>query len=119
MLQRKRIYDDYHESDGQRLLVDRLWPRGVKRENAHIDDWVKVVAPTKELREAFHQGELDFNQFSRLYREELDSRKEAKEKCQIIFNQQLNDTVTLVYAAKNPTENHVVVLMDYILSFAD
>lgn len=115
MLQRKRVYDTYDaEKDGKRVLVDRLWPRGVKKEDAHVDEWLKDITPSKELREWYHSEEGDFSAFSKLYKEELDERPAAHTACQQVKQWAADGVVTLIYAAKDREENHVVVLMDYI-----
>ncbi|EIA20088.1 hypothetical protein KKC_08987, partial [Listeria fleischmannii subsp. coloradonensis] len=67
MLKQKRIYDQIETSDGYRMLVDRLWPRGISKEKAKLDSWEKNIAPTNELRKAFHHGEIDFATFVNIY----------------------------------------------------
>jgi uncharacterized protein YeaO (DUF488 family) len=70
----KRIYDDLDPEDGTRVLVDRLWPRGVSKEEAHLDDWMKDIAPSDELREWFDHEPVRWNEFRKRYRSELDDR---------------------------------------------
>ena len=74
----RELLDDAGGRDGEwRVLVDRLWPRGIKKERLAHDDWDKAVAPSTDLRRAFHGGDLDFDAFAEAYREELDRAKEA------------------------------------------
>ena len=71
MIHLKRIYEDYEESDGYRILVDRIWPRGISKEHAHLDLWLKAIAPSTEVRKTFgHQSE-NFPSFVKAYRQEL------------------------------------------------
>ena len=113
-LQIKRIYDPFEESDGIRLLVDRLWPRGVSKEHAHLDGWVKDLAPSSQLREWFsHQAE-NFAEFTALYRAELDANPDAQEAARQVILQSKENTVTLLYGAKDPQLNHAIVLRAYL-----
>lgn len=110
----KRIYEPYEETDGYRILVDRLWPRGIKKENARLAHWLKEVAPSNELRKSFcHEVEL-FGEFKERYLQEL--RTEAKSlKVDEICELALVDTVTLLYAAKDPLHNNAVVLREELI----
>lgn len=78
IVQIKRIYDDLDQNDGLRLLVDRLWPRGLSKDKAHLDGWAKELAPSPRLRTWFDHQAQRFPEFSALYREELDARTQAK-----------------------------------------
>ncbi|MBM6613864.1 DUF488 domain-containing protein [Desemzia sp. RIT804] len=110
----KRIYEKASSSDGYRILVDRIWPRGVKKEDAHIDEWCKEITPTTEARKAFQHDPENFETFKTRYLKELDKNPEAPNFIQKV-KELLNDqTVTLVYAAKDETYNHVVILKEYI-----
>ena len=110
----KRIYDSDDPGDGKRILVDRLWPRGVSKERADLYGWFKDVAPSPELRAWFgHQPER-FEEFRQRYLAELqDDEAKQPELDQI---RQLSQTgpVTLLYAAKSPTINHALVLLQYL-----
>ena len=107
----KRIYEDAETEDGYRILVDRLWPRGVSKIRAKLDEWNKEVAPSTELRKWFdHQAER-FEEFSSLYEEELKEKKEELEQIREIAEKQ---TVTLLYAAHDPKFNHAVVLQNVL-----
>lgn len=111
----KRIYDPYDDSDGYRALVDRLWPRGVGKEEAKLTDWAKEIAPSSELRKWFgHQADR-FDEFQAKYIDELrnDELKVYKleELCQIAKKGKM----TLLYAAKDPLHNHARVLKEEML----
>ena len=113
-LQIKRIYDPFEESDGVRLLVDRLWPRGISKENAHLDGWLKELAPSRQLRMWFaHRTEL-FAEFSVRYRAEMEASAEAQAAIRRILLQSGQMTVTLLYGAKDPIINQATVLEAYL-----
>ncbi|MHB7213911.1 DUF488 domain-containing protein, partial [Klebsiella pneumoniae] len=77
MIQCKRVYDPQESSDGYRVLVDRLWPRGIKKEALACDEWCKELTPSAELRKDFHGEAIDFAHFSQRYRQELDAHRET------------------------------------------
>lgn len=93
----KRIYDDPSEKEGYRVLVDRLWPRGVSQEDARLDEWLKEIAPSPELRKWFDHDSEKFDEFSDRYRGELADKKEAVIHLLYMAN---NQPVTLLFAAK-------------------
>lgn len=111
MLRIKRIYDKPHKNDGLRVLVDRLWPRGVSKTQTSIDVWLKEVAPSPGLRIWFGHEPERFAEFSTQYRSELENNP-AVERIEQLESD--NKTVTLLYAAKDPTINHAVVLQDFL-----
>ncbi|WP_228384119.1 DUF488 domain-containing protein [Sphingobacteruim zhuxiongii] len=114
-IQIKRIYDEYAESDGYRILVDRLWPRGIAKDKAKIDEWNKTLPPSTELRKAFnHQPEL-FEQFKEAYVKELATHIDDIMRVAKIAETR---TVTLLYGRKDPQVNHAIVLKEFILSKA-
>ena len=113
-LQIKRIYDPYQESDGLRYLVDRLWPRGISKEAAHLTGWLKTLAPSTALRKQFGHMSERFAEFSVLYRDELDASPETQAAAREIIQQSRQHTVTLLYGAKDPHFNQAVVLLDYL-----
>ncbi|MHB7106452.1 DUF488 domain-containing protein [Klebsiella pneumoniae] len=113
MIQCKRVYDPQESSDGYRVLVDRLWPRGIKKEALACDEWCKELTPSAELRKAFHGEAIDFAHFSQRYRQELDAHRETG----------LGGgggaaapppPLTLLYAAKNTEQNHARVLAAWL-----
>lgn len=107
----KRIYDEPSVDDGLRILVDRLWPRGITKEKAAIDYWYKEIAPSKELREWYGHKEEKFNEFAKLYTEEL---KQQKELLKNIKKLSYTKPITLLYAAKTPQTSQAIVLKEII-----
>lgn len=107
----KRIYDKPSDDDGYRVLVDRLWPRGVSKADAKLDEWDKEIAPSTELRKWFDHKEERFKEFSKRYRDELkDKGKELDQLREIAKNK----TLTLLYAARDPEMNQAVVLKEVL-----
>lgn len=111
MFQKKRIYEEPYEEDGYRVLVDRLWPRGVSKEQAQLDEWLKEIAPSPELREWFNHDPDRFDEFRQRYENEL---REKDEPVKHLIEQANQQTVTLLYAAKDETHNHAVVLKEFL-----
>ena len=109
----KRIYEPYTGSDGIRILVDRLWPRGIKKEDAHIDKWFKEVAPSNELRKWYNHDHEKFAAFSDKYRAELGKTAALDELLEYI---QQHETITLLFSSKEEQFNNAVVLKDVIIS---
>jgi uncharacterized protein YeaO (DUF488 family) len=110
-IQIKRIYDPTGDDDGLRVLVDRLWPRGVKKEEASVDVWAKELAPTTELRQWFDHDASKFSEFRSRYLKELDARDDVARK---LFEDANGRTMTLLFAARDRFCNHAVVLLDYL-----
>ena len=110
----KRVYDPPNKEDGLRVLVDRLWPRGLKKSSAHIDFWAKDLAPTTSLRNWFNHEENKFNEFRIRYFEELSLKQEIVRK---IFEKTENRTITLVFAATDRLHNQAVVLREFLENF--
>ena len=115
-LKMKRIYEPPTEKDGFRILVDRLWPRGVKKEVAQLDAWLKDSAPSPDLRKWFDHNPEKFNAFKERYEEELLTNPPTAAAVAEILKQLEETDVTLVYAARDPEINHVVVLRDFVES---
>ena len=111
MIQCKRVYDPQESSDGYRVLVDRLWPRGIKKEALACDEWCKELTPSAELRKAFHGEAIDFAHFSQRYRQELDAHRERGLRLAALAHRQ---PLTLLYAAKNTEQNHARVLAAWL-----
>ena len=109
----KRIYENPTPADGRRVLVDRLWPRGVSKDRAAVYEWLKIVAPSTKLRQWFGHDPSRWKEFRRLYRKELLSQSEALAR---LRKQARSGRVTLLYAARDPRLNHAVVLQDVILA---
>lgn len=107
----KRIYEPPDDGDGRRILVDRLWPRGVTKADAAVDQWLKDVAPSPELRKWFGHDPAHWDEFRRRYRAELSANSEAVDQLR-----RLHGKVTLLYAAHDEQHNHALVLLDFLQS---
>ncbi|RMX08795.1 DUF488 domain-containing protein [Corticibacter populi] len=105
-IQLKRVYETAQDADGKRILVDRIWPRGLSKANAHVDLWLKEVAPSTELRKWFNHEVDKWPEFERRYRTELKGLP-ALEQLQALSGKGL---ITLLYAAKDEQHNNAVVL---------
>lgn len=112
MIRIKRVYDEPAGDDGFRVLVDRLWPRGLSKEVAALDAWMKEVAPSDALRRWFGHDPARWDAFRRRYAEELDARPEA---VAALVEKSRAGTLTLVYAAKDTEHNDAVALRAYLL----
>lgn len=110
----KRIYDEPSPDDGARILVDRLWPRGVSKEAADLDEWLKDIAPSTELREWFSHKPERFEEFSKKYQHELSNHPAVGILKDLLKE---HDTITLLYGAKDPKINHAVVLQHFMERF--
>jgi len=106
----KRIYDPPSPEDGVRILVDRLWPRGISKEQAAVDEWMREIAPSPELRTWFGHRPERFQAFSESYEQELAADPVRIELADRICRMAAANHVTLLYAAKDPVHNHAVVL---------
>ncbi len=110
MVRVKRIYEQAADGDGTRVLVDRLWPRGVRKEAAAIDWWAKEVAPSTALRRWFHQQPESFDEFARAYRRELEGNPALDELRRLASA----GTVTLLFASRERSRNHATVLAELL-----
>ncbi len=111
MIRIKRIYDPPAPDDGRRVLVDRLWPRGVAKDQARIDEWLKEMAPSDALRKWFGHDPARWEEFRKRYREELKSHGELLEQLRAEGHK---GTVTLLFAAKDAEHNNAVVLKEML-----
>lgn len=107
----KRAYDPPARSDGYRVLIDRLWPRGVSKKEAHLDEWTPELAPSTELRRWFGHDPARFAEFRRRY---LDELKAEQEKLRQLRRRAREDTLTLVYGARDTEHNDAVVLAELL-----
>ena len=107
----KRIYEPFSADDGYRILVDRLWPRGMTKEAAHVDKWLKDIAPSTELRQWFHAEPGRWEQFKMKYLGELKKSNTIDELLSYINEHQ---TVTLLYSVKDEEQNHALIIRDLI-----
>lgn len=107
-----RIYEHKEASNNIRILVDRLWPRGVSKEDAHLDYWKKQWAPSEDLRKQFHKDKISWEEFSENYKEELSNNRES-----ILEDLQEIDKrkkLILLYGSKDKSQNHAVLLKDFL-----
>ena len=105
----KRVYEKPDREDGKRILVDRLWPRGLTKEKASIDLWLKEIAPSTELRKWFGHDPEKWKEFGKRYSAEL---KKNEEQVSLLKEQLKKGTVTLVYGAKDKEHNEALVLKE-------
>ena len=119
-IQIKRVYEDISADDGFRVLVDRLWPRGISKERAKLADWWKDIAPSPELRTWFGHKAERFAEFTEKYRAEL-STDTAAPTHMVTVSEHLavGENVTLLYGAKDPKINQAVVLRDWMVGMMD
>ena len=113
MLRLKRAYEPPNPSDGRRILVDRLWPRGLSKEKAAIDEWMKEIAPSTQLRRWFGHDPEKWPEFQRRYKQELRARTDLVRE---IAKLALHGRVTLVYGARDEAHNDAVVLAAVVRS---
>ena len=106
-LQWKRVYDAPEESDGYRILIDRLWPRGMKKEAAELSDWAKDIAPSTDLRKKYHHGEISYEDFAAAYDKELSDNANLPTFAKEIKDHLRDGNVTLLYAGKDPDKSQI------------
>ncbi|MBX5456999.1 MAG: DUF488 family protein [Thermogemmatispora sp.] len=114
LIRLKRVYEEAMESDGTRVLVERLWPRGLSRERARIDLWLKDVAPSDELRRWFAHDPQKFPEFRRRYEQELRDQEAARAALAHLLELARRGPLTLVYSARDREHNNAVVLRDLL-----
>jgi len=108
----KRAYEPPAAGDGTRILIDRLWPRGVKKTNASIDEWMKEIAPSTGLRKWFGHDSARWQEFRRRYKSEIREHADEFERLRMLAQ---HDRITLVFAAHDETRNNAVVIRDLLL----
>ena len=113
MIRIKRVYEPAEPEDGSRILVDRLWPRGIEKKKLRLDSWYKDVAPSNELRKWSHHDPARWDEFRRRYFAELDSNPAAWTS---LVGLARSGTVTLLYSAKDELHNNAEALRDYLES---
>lgn len=107
----KRAYEAPTEDDGERILVDHLWPRGVTKEEARISEWAKRISPSTELRQWFGHDPEKWTEFKKRYAKELAAKKEEIDR---LLEKARHGAITLVYAAKDEEHNNAVFLKEYL-----
>lgn len=110
-IQTKRIYEKTSSKDGFRILVDRLWPRGMKKEEAGVDLWMKEIAPSTELRQWFHGGKGSYAAFRKKYEAEL---KKSDHMNELKAELKKHKTVTFLYGSKDEEQNHALILKAFM-----
>lgn len=112
----KRAYDEYDKADGMRILVDRMWPRGVSKAEAHLDEWEKEVAPSEDLRKWFAHDPKKYESFKEKYKQEMKDNKLQKESLNKLkkWTKQHKKNITLIYGAKDEKHNHAKVLKEIL-----
>lgn len=108
----KRIYRAVRNSDGKRILVDRLWPRGISKERARLHAWMKEIAPSDGLRKWFHAHDDRWDEFKQRYLAEIEKKDEE---IASLLDMTRDEVVTLLYSSKNEERNNAVVLREYLL----
>ncbi len=111
MIKIKRIYDPVLKDDGKRILIDRLWPRGIKREGAKIQEWLKDIAPSDSLRKWFSHDHSKWEGFKKRYKEELKGKADLVER---LKSESKKTKITLLFSARDIEYNNAVVLKEVI-----
>ncbi|MGB9728850.1 MAG: DUF488 domain-containing protein [Thermoprotei archaeon] len=111
MIKIKRIYEEPSEDDGYRILVDRLWPRGLSKKKSKIDLWLRDIAPSNDLRKWFSHDPAKWNEFKKRYIKELENNSSLQKLIEIIKQK---NSITLLYATKDKERNNATVIKEYI-----
>ena len=111
MFKIKRVYDPVSVDDGKRILVDRLWPRGIKKEKVHIDEWLKEISPSNELRKWYSHDPAKWAEFKKRYKQEIAGKEELLKKIKAEARKQ---TVTLLFSSKELERNNAVALKEML-----
>ncbi|MCC3358434.1 DUF488 domain-containing protein [Bacillus sp. REN16] len=114
MIVLKRIYEPASEDDGKRILVDRIWPRGISKDTAQLDLWMKEIAPSTELRKEFNHKPERFKEFKKQYIKELKEDEEKKAAIEELLRMNEEGKVTLLFGAKDEVHNQAVVLKEVL-----
>ncbi len=112
MINLKRVYEEPSPKDGFRILVDRLWPRGLTKEKAKVDLWLKEISPSNELRKWYHDNMDEWEEFKNKYKKELSDNKNAVDEIKKVIKK--NKTVTFVYSSKNEKFNNAAALKEFV-----
>lgn len=109
----KRIYDEPPQLGGHRILIDRIWPRGISKEDANLDEWMKEITPSPPLRKWFNHEQEKFEGFKKAYKEEL-NQDDKQKKLQELREMSANERLVLLYGVKDKQCNHAVVLKEVL-----
>jgi uncharacterized protein YeaO (DUF488 family) len=110
----KRIYDEPPHLGGHRILIDRVWPRGISKEDANLDAWMKEVTPSPSLRKWFNHDPEKFEEFKEAYKDEINQDDKKLSKLQELKEMATNERLVLLYGAKDERHNHAVVLKEML-----
>ena len=113
MIKIKRVYDPPSKTDGTRILVDRLWPRGLTQEAAQVNEWIKEIAPSDQLRKWYGHKAEKFNEFRKRFTIEL-NKEEPRKILEVVRERAKKEVITLVYGAKDTEHNNAVVLLELV-----
>lgn len=115
-VQIKRAYEKADKKDGMRILVDRIWPRGISKEKAELDEWLKEVGPSKELRKWFDHDANKYEQFKKKYKQELKENSTQQEELEKLkkWTKEHNKNLTLIFGAKEEKYNQAAVLKEIL-----
>ena len=111
MIRIKRVYDPPRPEDGKRILIDRLWPRGIRKEDLQMDEWLKEIAPSDKLRKWFSHDPKKYEEFKKRYAEELKDKSEVLGR---IKSESKRRTVTILFSAKDTEHNNATVLRELL-----
>jgi uncharacterized protein YeaO (DUF488 family) len=111
MIKIKRVYDPPESGDGKRILIDRLWPRGIRKEDAKWDEWLKDIAPSDELRKWYSHDPSKYQEFKKRYRKELAKKKEVLQR---IKDEAKEATVTLLFSARYTEYNNATAMKEFL-----
>ncbi|WP_173916677.1 DUF488 domain-containing protein [Halobacillus sp. Marseille-Q1614] len=112
----QRIYEKDEPISGNRILVDRVWPRGISKENAHLDQWMKDIAPSPSLRKWFNHDPDKFDEFKQAYKDEIQQNDEKLSLLKELKKKSDGERLILLYGAKDQQHNHAVVLKEMLES---
>lgn len=110
MIKTKRVYEPYEPSDGKRFLIDRLWPRGIKKEELKIDGWLRDIAPSDQLRRWFSHDPSKWEEFKKRYLDEIENKSDFK----MLLELAKTDDITLVYSSREQVYNNANALKGFI-----
>lgn len=111
MIKIKRVYDPFEPEDGKRILINRLWPRGIKKEDLKMDEWLKEIAPSDKLRKWFSHDPKKYEEFKKRYAKELEDKSEILKR---IKSESKKGAITMLFSAKDTEHNNATVLKELL-----